>query len=74
MIDIETENSANRADLMPQIEKKVINQEEAQNNLKIKGERAIKWLSTKSRSEVEIALRSLIMKMIVKILEGLQPS
>lgn len=74
MIDIETENSANRADLMPQIEKKVINQEEAQNNLKIKGERAIKWLSTKSRSEVEIALRSLIMKMIAKILEGLQPS
>ena len=74
MIDIETENSANMADLMPQIEKKVINQEEAQNNLKIKGERAIKWLSTKSRSEVEIALRSLIMKMIAKILEGLQPS
>lgn len=73
MIDIETENSANRADLMPQIEKKVINQEEAQNNLKIKGERAIKWLSTKSRSEVEIALRSLIMKVIVKILEGLHP-
>jgi len=72
MSDIETENSANRADLIPKIEIKVINQEEALiNKLRIKGERAIKWLSTKSRSEVEIALRSLIMKMIAKILEGL---
>lgn len=70
MNNIKTENSANRADLMHQIEIKEKNQEVAQNNLRIKGERVIKWLSTKSRSEVEIALRSLILKIIAKILEG----